>query len=165
MMKFPRRERVTNFPRKLSEEYSQKLHIFFPGKIVIRTSFQEISYIFSLKILVEKVSASTKFRSWIHDFFVDQLAACPKFCWDNRRSFVVEEEPPPRRAGLHTAVCARVSWYGQRLADPQPFREAPHRRLSAGNGSALNVRYARLKKLIAIILEIGGNEARPQYLQ
>ena len=126
MEKLSRRKYVTNVPRKLSEEHSHKYH-FLPGKSVPRKSFPTNFLDFSEKILIKKVSSSTTFRSWIHDFFVDLLAACPNIFFYNRRSFVVQEGPLPRHAEIHTAVCARMSWYGQRLADPQPYREAPHR--------------------------------------
>ena len=63
MKKYPRRKRVTNFPRKLSEEHSQRFHSFFAGKIVARKSFPRIFLDFSEQkkniYIVEKVSAST----------------------------------------------------------------------------------------------------------
>ena len=74
------------------------------------------------------------------------------FFLDNRRSFVVEEGPPPRRAEIHTAsVRTRVLL---RAAPSGPTAVPRGTKSSVVSGertrAADYVRYARLKKLPTI---------------
>ena len=52
-----------NLIRRTFSEMSYFEVVFFPGKIVTRKSFPRIFLPVSEKLIVEKVSASTKFRS------------------------------------------------------------------------------------------------------
>ena len=97
MKQFPRRKRVTNFPRKLSEEHSQKFHVFFPGQIVTCKSFPTNFLDFSEKISVEKVSASSYKISELN-IRLRRCAGCVSFFFLRQPAFVRRRGGDPRHA-------------------------------------------------------------------
>ena len=151
MKNFRGKKWITNFPRTLSLEISQKNLSYFREKV--------LREIISIKLVIEKSWRKSQDKYKISEMnarLLRRSACVSKQIGDNRRPFVVEEGPPPRCAEVqqqqqcaHAYIETGSAWRTFSRTERQHFSRHIDR-LSAVEGRALCDMHALLNKVVSL---------------